>query len=698
MPMKCSARILTSILVLLLGVVVSGDGSQIDQLIQQAGNAASDEARLEHLKELRRSDALNAASRNDLHRLIAEIERWIGDKSLDYFGRQVSRTLDYDFGISESSPLYPLTHIYRGRMVTWYALESGGVWNNPGRKKVFLRAARRQFEQAASAFPENEIVSMYLGRPIPPAKHYPEMDGAPEWAVYQREGLERLTDIIEWWIAHRTRDDGQYGGGWGDDCEMWRWWTPVLIGFEHPQINQAQARFSGALLSQAHMRQGYTTRMSDVEHTAEDTADAITPMMHIDPDNPDWTRRSGRLVELMESLWTGRNERGFLQFKSTYFTADKVDLAPNRACDTVYHPRVIQPALVYWQRTGDPTLTRLFSAWMNTWVDAAAQAEHGKPAGIIPTAIHWPDGRVGGLDPNWWDPRNHGEHTLYLFPSAMSLMTHTLLLTYHMTGEEKYLDPIRSMARIRLDYLNGARGAEDPAPGTEPWCAARLGGLTDVVAKYKFLTGKDDFDALLSREMSPYVRYRLESDPSSLVAGLRANAEALRVNFPGYTSEVRYTDRVLRFPTLFGPGGIADRTVAEIHSPNPSLLYSSVTGDPGTPDYFPLNAVRWLTSSREIAVLVNHCDKNELRAQLFHFGDRDRSMGAEFYMLDAGPYELTLAFESPDSERIVERRTFIVTSRRTRVSFVLPTRRLCALRVQPRPHDATERANLSRPN
>ncbi len=214
---------------------------------------------------------------------------------------------------------------------------------------------------------------MYLGRPIPSGTHYPKIDGAPEWAAYQREGLERLTDIIEWWIVHRMRADGQYGGGWGDDCEMWRWWTPILIGFEHPQINRAQARFSAALLSQPHMRLGYTDRMSDVEHTAEDTADAITPMMHIDPDNPDWSKRSARLVELMESLWTGRNERGFLQFKSTYFTAEKVDLAPNRACDTVYHPRVIQPALVRWQRTGDPKLTKLVSAWMDTWVDAAAR-------------------------------------------------------------------------------------------------------------------------------------------------------------------------------------------------------------------------------------------------------------------------------------------------------------------------------------
>ncbi len=648
-------------------------------VIQRAGNADSDALRLELLKRLRSRPDLDADLRKDLDRLITEIDRWVNEKSLAYFGRQVGRTQDYDFGIAESSPLYPLTYLYRGRMVTWYALESGTVWRTPALKRAFLDAARGFFEKAAEAFPANRTARMYLGTPIPAEEHYPAVAAAPDWAVYQREGLERLADIIEWWIDNRMQADGQFGGGWGDDCEMWRWWTPILIGFESPKINQAQARFSQAILSQPHMSQGYTTRMSDVEHTAEDSADAITPMMHIDLENPDWNRRALRLVELMETLWTGRNERGLFQFKSTYFTAERVDLTPARACDTVYHARVVQPALLYWQRTGDPRLTALFSRWMDTWVDAAARAERGKPAGVIPTAIHWPDGRVGGLDPNWWDPRNHGEHTLYLFPSAMGMMTHTLLLTYRMTGEEKYLEPIRSMAQLRLEYLKSPPQG-DPIAGTAPWCAAQLGGLADVMAKYRFLTGRSDFDALLSREMSPYMRLRLTGDMGPLVAGLRSNTEALAINFPGYTSEVRYTDRVLRFPTLFGPDGILQRAVPTVRPPNPALLYSSATGDPGTPDYFPLNAVRWLTPPRDIAAIVTDGDANGLSARLFHFGPQDRPMGAEFYLLTPGAYTLTLA--STTSAEPLQTQKFTAIGPRSRASFILPPRQSCLLRIE----------------
>jgi hypothetical protein len=202
---------------------------------------------------------------------------------------------------------------------------------------------------------------------------------------------------------------------------MWRWQVPILIGFENPKISRAQERFSAAMMKQEHMKHGYTTRLSDVEHTAEDSADVITPMMHLEPENELWQQRALYLAELMESLWTGRNKRGLLQFKSTYFTVERVETNPQRACDTVYHPRAIQPALLYWQRTGDENLKGLFSDWMDTWVDITARAERGKPAGIIPSAIHWPDGRAGGMGADWWDPRNHGEYTLYLWPSAMGI-------------------------------------------------------------------------------------------------------------------------------------------------------------------------------------------------------------------------------------------------------------------------------------
>ncbi len=684
---QCKRRQLV-IVWLVIGFVVllcatqaqAGDDSIAD-VIQKAGNADSDEVRLEYLKQLREQPNLDSSLKEDLTKLITQIERWLGEQRLDYFGRQVSRDKDFDFQIPENSMLYPLTWLYRGRMVIWYTMESGGVWSIPQRRHEFFGIARGFFEKAARAFPENKIIQMYLGHPTNPYKEYQAVSGALKWAVYQREGLERLTDIIEWWIDNRMQENGEYGGGWGDDCEMWRWWVPVLIGFDSPKISRAQARFSTALMNQPHMKLGYTTRMSDVEHTAEDSADVITPMMHINPDNDLWRRRALRMAELMEKLWTSRNERGLLQFKSTYFTANKIDSNPARACDTVYHPRVVQPTLLYWQRTADANLTRLFSNWMDTWVDAALRAERGKPAGIIPTAIHWPDGRVGGLSPDWWDPRNHGEYTLYLYPSAMSQMTHTLLLTHYITGNAKYLEPIRSLANIRLQYLSSPPKKE-PAPGTEAWCASKLGGLSSVIAKYRFLTGNTEFDKLIARESSPYIRFKLEGDFRSLVSALGNNAKALRFNFEGYTSEVRYTDRILRFPTLFTGNEKLSKPPVTFHTPDPSLLYSTVTGDPGSSGYFPLNAIRWLTEPRNIAALVTESGTEQFAAELFHFGGEKRPMSAEFYLLKPGEYTLTLTIKNDEKQKPLITDKFEVKGGRARVVFELPPRKLCILNIR----------------
>jgi len=639
-----------------------------------------DRVRLEILRQLRAMPELDPKLAADCDKMIAAVERWITSKQLPYFGSEVSRRVDYDFGIAPDSPFYPLTCIYRGRMLVWVTLESGGILGNRDRRRRFLDKAVAEFRRARAAFPGNRIVRMYLGEPIPWPKTLPGTEGAPEWAVLVRENLERLADIILWWIDHRMQEDGQYGGGWGDDCEMWRFWVPVLLAFEEPKIVRAQRRFSEALMSQPHMRGGYTSRLTDVEHTAEDSADVITPMMHLAPEDPVWQKRALRLAELMEKLWTGVNQRGQLQFRSTYFCVDRVDENPRRACDTVYHPRAVQPALLYWQRTGDKRLGRLFSRWMDTWVDAAARAERGKPAGIIPSAIHWPEGTVGGLEEPWWDPKNHGEARLYRWPSAMTMMTDTLLLTWYMTGREKYLEPLRSMAAIRLAWLRGPRPAS-PAPGSEAWCAEQLGLLARTLAKYKQLTGSRQFDELLARDYHGSLALEPDADPARLVTALRASAEAMRVNREGYTSEVRYTDRVLRFPALFGAGMMFREGVPGIQRPNPALLYSVVTGDPGQSGYFPLAAVRWLTPPRDIAAAVVQMGTKRFAARLYHFGAEPRAMEAELYLLVAGAYRFQLI--APDGSQLSAARPASVRGRRTRIEFTLPPRTECVLRVWP---------------
>ena len=643
----------------------------LSDLLSRAGNASSDAARLLVLRELVEHPELTEVQRGEAQKLSEAITRYKNDPNLYYFSREVLDTENYDFGVTEDSPLYPLTHLYRGRMLVWTTMEYGGYWSKPDVKRKRLDSVRSIFEAAHATFPEEPLAPMYLGEALPPTFVYPAPSDAPAWAVSQREGLERLTDIIHWWIANRLRADGQYGGGWGDDCEMWRWWVPILMGFQDPEIEAAQAKFSTALLGQKHMRRGYTEHVYDVEHTSEDSSDAMTPMLHLVPESEAWQGRALRLVELSKGVWMGRNERDQLQFKSTYFSVDKVDESAKRACDTVYHPRALQPALLLWQRTHDPELTGLFTDWMDTWVDAAARTERGKPAGVIPSAVHWPDGNIGGIGANWWDPENHSRDPLYVFPSAMSQMTHTLLLTYHVTGDDAYLAPIRSMAALRLAHVKEPP-EEAPQPGSAPWCAARMGSLSSVLSKYRLLTGNTEFDDLLRASAAPYARYRFWGGEDDVISALNDTAAALGVNFRGYTSEVRYTDRVLRLPRLFATNGMYPDAVEEIRQPDTALLYATVTGDPGTAGYFPLNAVRWLTPARNIAAFLTDSGTGVFEARLYHFGDTPRTMGAELYMLAPGQY--VMHWDGTKTPLTVK-------GPQTRIEFTLPPQKELVLRV-----------------
>jgi len=666
----------------------AGEGESVRDLIRRAGNAERDAVRLDLLRRLAAHPDASAEVKADARRLADEVDRWVHDRYLPYWSRKANPEKGYPFGIGEDSPLYPITRFYLGRMLTWRTLESGNIKAYRDVRRTWLSRAAREFQAARKAFPENRIIGMYLGEPIPWKKDLPGAEGAPEWARLQRENLERLADIITWWIDHRMQPDGQFGGGWGDDCEMWRWWVPVLLAFQDPKIVAAQTRFSEALMGQPHMKHGYTTRMSDVEHTAEDSTDAILPMMHLAPESATWQGRARRLIHYMETRWTGENERGHLQFKSTYFTATTVDAEPRRACDTPWHVRAIEPALLWWQRTGDEAIGRTVCRWLDTWVDATARAESGKPSGVIPAAIHWPEGRVGGLGEHWWDPRNHNEPALYEWPIAQRALCDALLMAWHMTGRERYLGPLRSLARLRRKRHAGGY-PDDPAPGSEGWCARRVGFVGLTLAKYRHLSGSDEFDDLLRRDAAAYLKASA-GDRSGLVHQLERSARALRVNVEGYTREVRWTDRVLNFPVLFQPHYMFEDGVKGFERPRPDDVYRCATGDPGTLGTFPLNAVRWRTPPRDIAAWVTASSRRAFAAEVYHFGAEPRRMEADLYLLAPGRYTLQVRAAKAgdadaaagDLDRIAGPTAVEVTGRRTRIAFEVPPRRVVQVQVR----------------
>jgi hypothetical protein len=168
-------------------------------------------------------------------------------------------------------------------------------------------------------------------------------------------------------------------------------------------------------------------------------------------------------------------------------------------------------------------------------------------------------------------------------------------------------------------------------------------------------------------------------DRSALVRDLGQNAEAFRTNREGYTSEMRWTDRVMNFTSNY---------LVYLESPAPPLpspvtLYSSATGDPGGLLIFPLNAVRWLTPSTDIAALVVDSTVQRFEAELFHFGSDPRRLGAEFMLLEPGDYLVTIGPALGAGVGAATTQALVVDSPRSRIAFELPARQLCRLTIVP---------------
>jgi hypothetical protein len=243
------------------------------------------------------------------------------------------------------------------------------------------------------------------------------------------------------------------------------------------------------------------------------------------------------------------------------------------------------------------------------------------------------------------------------------------------------------MAAIRLKHLKNP--AEQLQIGGEAWCADQLaprqnansntGGLVKTLARFKALTGTTEFDELIALEGSEFVIRTDEAGKRELEAALRESLGALRVNFPGFTSEVRSTDRCMRFVQFLAEDYAFD-DYKGVTQPKHELLYRMVTGDKNAPR-FPQMAVRWLTPPKDIAALVTEAGTTKFAAELFHFGKEPREMTAELRQLKPGDYKASLLIDGkpvqlPKEAVKVERGRF------SRLTFTLPAGKTATLRLE----------------
>lgn len=460
--------------------------------------------------------------------------------------------------------------------------------------------------------------------------------GAPRWVQTLYPAYAGLIDLSEWWIKFRQTPDGGVGGGTGDDVEivgLFGYMGYISHGVSELCIEGTHNLVNGVWHSGAvDTERGYCKPMADAEHTAEWTGNTLGMMVQIDYGNPTWIERSLKTGILMRDLWTGINDEGRRQFKANFFGATQVG-SGNRANDSWINYRAVRPAHAVLWYNQNPTISRLFVELAENWCAAAMSNERGKPRGIIPVEISWPQATVGGINsPNWYTA-NHAPGTVnYDFDDQRYKgYIHDLLITaYQQTDEERFVEPIEMEYRFAVKHGfppeeievgrrgRPARRAAVGEPGTDTWVAANLSNVGKWFEVKRMIEGrKGEIEPIRTKEeiikQADYVNFQLET------------------RWPIMTTEAGPTDRIAFH-------GIVD----------PFAIYTG--GGMGGP--LLRAAVTYENTTKDFAAAVMAADRQGLRILYYSLAPDTREIGIVPWELEpGGTYELKLGIDENDDDK-----------------------------------------------
>lgn len=546
----------------------------------------------------------------------------------------------------------------RGRLLYWLGEEHDG----PGE----IGGARRDLKQLAAKYPDDDLLAMYLGKKIDLPDECDRLTptpNAPVWSTAQREALCRMRQTTHWWVNERQSETGEFGGKFGDDVELLRWWAPLVLSGDKT-TREGWQRLADGVWRSRHIHAGYARDVRDVEHAAEFVADTA-PMMVVLSDDPKYEQRLELSVDHFANLWTGVTRQGHRFFRSAWFSSTEVDTEPPKDRDVEYTARAARAVRYLAWRRSDPQAVKLLHEWSRAWVSAAMRTDKGKPRGVVPPSVRFADEAINGDEPTWhranmtWDYYDWG-------PGVGGRMLDQLLFTYTMTHDETLLEPM--LAELELIHAEEKGIATDKPgkldPGTRAWAADKLirsRYFWSVVEQWRLLTGNTRWDDLIMRHGTPYGRYRISGDERHLSEGLDFVLSSLRYNTPLLTTEALHTDRV--------------------YVPGWEHLKAMLTGDGVVENSSPYFAVSWEKTDEDFTALVSAAAADRLELAVFSHAMDPREVVLRLWELAPGKYRLR---GEVDGVQTVDQ-ALDVSARGERVQFQLPSRQLLKVSVRRAP-------------
>ena len=564
----------------------------------------------------------------------------------------------------EDHPLYDKSVYLIARIHYWLYKEQGNEYNREEYEKYF--------KLLHDKYPEHPILSMYAGEKILHKSTCETVDDyAPTWANMQREVICRMQRMTHYWADSVQAENGELGGKFGDDVEILRWWLPVILGADDEKARAAYTKLVDGVWNSGLLERAFSKKVEDVEHSAELFRDTHPAMFLMNYGNPIYVERCLVSMQNFRDTWTGINSHGHRHFKSCYLSASEVDENPPYAVDVPLNARATLPMLWAAWYNQNPTTIRLFTEWGNAWVADAARDDNGKPAGLIPAAIAYKDDKMGGYAPQWHNPGKGLGWEYFDWESLghVSEMYNQLLGLYAITGQQSLLNPMNGTFDFMMKHRD-TKPINETTSGSESWAASQLwgnhgnglspnGGIMKLFGSAKGIIGTNLYDNLIKEAGRHYSQYRVTGDETYIEQGLEEILNTIRYNYPLFTTEVKFTDRV--------------------DIPHDDLMFGMYTGHIGSGFEFPGLSATWKHTGTDIAILMGNSGKKELNAQLYNFGG-NKEIGIYTWQLEPGEYELTL--RGKEDNNFISRKFFQINERTSYTSFEITSKELISFKIR----------------
>ena len=528
------------------------------------------------------------------------------------------------------------------------------------------------FNELAKTFPGHQLIKMYKGEQIEdPYLSKTDMTGAPQWAVLQREAMDRMLKVIHWWVEHRQASNGELGGKYADDVEMLRWWLPAILGADDAIARKGYTRLADGIWNSGELVNGYDKKIDDVEHAAELFRDSHAGMFLVRYGDPAYVERAMISMQNFEKVWSGITHSGHRHFKSYYFSATETLSEKPYGVDVPLNARALLTGLWTAWYNRNPVLIRLFSEWSKAWVEDAEREENGKPAGIIPPAVSFEKEKIGGFSDKWYDPELQYDYYQWDHLGHMSELYSFLTGMHYLTGDASLLKPVNKVAELITKYDGEEKSYE---PGSLKWVekTLKVGGedktaganpFGNIFAMTARLIGEKRFDDLIRQYASPYNKYQLTGDLKEMLGGFDQILNSLRYNFPLMTSEVKFTDRV--------------------YVRGSDLLTGMYTGHFGRGFEFPALVATWKNTGTDVNVFVRKGDTSSAVVSLYNAGAA-KEIEMNTWMLAPGVYKMTIGTDKNDDtvpEKIIMEESITITERVASIPVLLPAGQEVVVRI-----------------